>query len=112
MTLSARDRAALYEQLSTVVDPKAVEAMLSHFPARDLEEPITREFLRAEMANLRAELHIEMGAMEAGIRHDMATMETRLVDRMHTEIRRSSQWLLGAILMANGALAAVITLAR
>lgn len=30
---------------------------MSQFPSRDLDEPVTKEFLRAEMAELRTEVH-------------------------------------------------------
>ncbi len=29
---------------------------LSYFPARDVDEPVSKEFLRAEIADLRAEM--------------------------------------------------------
>lgn len=45
--------------------------MMSYFPARDVEEPATKEFVRAENAGLRAEF--------AGLRADQARQTTRLV---------------------------------
>ena len=43
--------------------------MLSYFPARDVEEPVTKDFLRAELQTeigaLRAELHSEIGDLRA-----------------------------------------------
>ncbi len=56
MALTEKSRSAIYQGLSNVVDEEAVQEMLSHFPARDVEEPVTKEFLRAEMAGLEQRL--------------------------------------------------------
>lgn len=68
MSLSERSRSALYRGLSQAVqDEGAVEEMLSHFPARDVEEAVTKEHLRAEMAALRAEIQAEFGAVRSEV---------------------------------------------
>ena len=78
MALTERSRSALYLGLSNIVDEEAVQEMMSFFPARDAEDPVTKELLRAEMAGLRAEmasLRAEMSAMESRIiRWNVATM--------------------------------------
>ena len=53
MALTERSRNALYTGLTEIIHEEAVSEMLSYFPARDVEEPVTKEFLRAEMAELR-----------------------------------------------------------
>lgn len=59
MPLTQRSRSALYHGLAEIIDDEqAVEEMLSYFPSRDVEEPVTKEFLRAELAQLRSELHV------------------------------------------------------
>lgn len=61
MTLSEKSRSAIYQGLASVVeDEEAIEEMLSHFPGREVEEPVTKDFLRAELADLRAELLTEL----------------------------------------------------
>ena len=58
MALTERSRSSLYQALTVVVDDEqAVQEMLSYFPARDVEEPATKEFVRAEIAELRADMH-------------------------------------------------------
>ena len=58
MALTERSRSSLYQALTAVVDDEqAVQEMLSYFPARDVEEPATKEFVRAEIAELRADMH-------------------------------------------------------
>ena len=91
MALSERSRSVLYQGLVTIVDEQAVQEMMSYFPARDVEEPVTKDFLRAELNELRAEMRTEMGDLrtEMGdLRTEMGQMEGRLVDR----INRMTAW--------------------
>jgi hypothetical protein len=75
MSLSERNRAALYHGLCTVIDDEeAVDEMLSHFPARDAEEPATKDFVRAEVATLRADMRTDF----------------------HSETQRLILWFVGA----------------
>lgn len=44
MSLTERSRHKLYETFTDLIDDeKAVEEMLSYFPARDVEEPVTKD---------------------------------------------------------------------
>ena len=92
MALTERNRSALYQGLSTIADEEAVQEMLSYFPARDVEEPVTKEFLRAELSGV-----------ESSIRTDMSAMELRLNDR----INRAMGWNIASMI----AMAAVIVAA-
>jgi hypothetical protein len=81
VTLSEKSRSAIYRGLASVVqDEEAIEEMLSHFPAREVEELVTKDFLRAEMAELRSELH--------------------------DEIRRAVMWMTTTVIAAAGAVIA------
>lgn len=62
MALSERSRSEFYQALSSLVSQEAIGEMLSYFPARDVEEPVTKEFLRAESAVLRSD--VERGFSE------------------------------------------------
>ena len=76
MALSERSRSVLYQGLVTIVEnEQAVQEMMSYFPARDVEEPVTRDFLRAELNQLRAEMRADMGHLEG-----------RLIDRINRMI--------------------------
>ncbi|MEI2638419.1 MAG: hypothetical protein V9F03_05410 [Microthrixaceae bacterium] len=49
--MTEKSRSALYTGFSELIDnEEAVQEMLSYFPARDVEEPVTKEFLRATLA--------------------------------------------------------------
>ena len=57
MPMTERSRAALFRTLSALTDDEeAVGEMLSQFPARDADEPATKDFVRAEIADVRAEI--------------------------------------------------------
>ena len=76
MALTERSRSAIYLGLTNVIDDdQAVEEMLSYFPARDVEEPVTKEYFRAEMAS----------------------MELRIIDRMDDRFDASERKVDGKI---------------
>jgi hypothetical protein len=56
VALSQKHRSSIYQQLSPILGEEEAEALLSQFPARDLDEPVTKEFVRAEIGTLRAEM--------------------------------------------------------
>ena len=88
MALTEKSRSALYQGLSTIADEQAVQEMLSYFPARDVEEPVTKEFLRAELSDVEHSIRSDMSAMETGIRADMSAMETGIrADMSAMELR-------------------------
>jgi len=117
VSLSEKSRSALYLGLRNIIDEEALQEMLSHFPARDLDEPVTNDGLRASMADLRAELkgemaeiraemaqiRAEMAALRAELKGDMAALEQRLIDRMN----RMQRWNIVTMI----ALAAVVVAA-
>jgi len=80
MALSERSRSVLYQGLVTIdEDEQAVQEMMSYFPARDVEEPVTKDFLRAEMNDLRAEMRTEMGDLRTEMGATMIAFAAVLV---------------------------------
>ena len=58
MPMTERSRAVVCRSFTDLIhDPQAVQEMLSHFPAQELEVPATKDFVRAEVADLRREMH-------------------------------------------------------
>ncbi len=59
-----------------------MQEMLSYFPARDVEEQVSKEFLRAELAEMasglrsefRAEIRAEIGALRTELREEIRRM--------------------------------------
>ncbi|MBS1836571.1 MAG: hypothetical protein JST64_02620, partial [Actinobacteria bacterium] len=94
MALTEKSRSALYRGLCHVIDEEAVEEMLSFFPARDVDEAVTREFLRAELAgmelrlaeSLRAELRSELRSEVGALRAEMGELRAELRSELQSEI--------------------------
>ena len=88
MALSAKSRSTLFETLSPLVGDEATEEMLSYFPARDVEEPVTKEHLDRRLAEVETKI--------AELRHTMSE-----------EFRSQQRWMIGLA----GAFSTVIVLA-
>ena len=78
--------------------------MMSFFPARDVEEPVTKEFLRAEMSDLRSELTGEMSSLRSELKGEMSAMEHRLIER----INRAQTWNVLAMIAFVGTIIAAV----
>lgn len=57
MTLTQKHRSTIYEGLRPIVGEDAAEALMAEFPAAEHDELVTKESLRAELAELRTEMH-------------------------------------------------------
>jgi hypothetical protein len=90
VAISEKSRSSLYQALSPIAGEEAVGEMLSYFPSRDIDEPVTKEFLRAEMATLRAEF--------ADLRAGFAELEGGI----HAEANRMLVWLIGTMIAVVG----------
>jgi hypothetical protein len=85
VALSTKHRSSIYQNLSPLLGEEETEAMLSQFPARDLDEPVTKEFVRAEIADVRAEIEALRGELHveiAGVRGEIDALRGEL----HVEI--------------------------
>ena len=56
MALDAAHRASIYEKLRPVLGDDDANALMSQFPASEAHELVTKDFLRAEMAEVRTEM--------------------------------------------------------
>lgn len=127
MSLSQKSRTEIYRALSDLgTDPDAVEELLSHFPSRDLDEPVTKEFhraesatLRAEMANSAAQLRAEMADSAAQLRAEMAELRTEMHvgfadirTEMHQGFQRMTLSLAALMVSMTGVMVAAVTIAR
>ena len=101
MALSQKHRSSLYQHLAPLVGEEAAEALLSQFPSRDLDEPVTKEFVRAEISDVRAEI--------SGLRAEMTGEISGLRDEMHRgfaefneKLRQQTIWIASATVVAVG----------
>jgi hypothetical protein len=83
MALSEKHRSSIYQGLIKFLGEEEAQALLSQFPARDLDEPVTKEFVRAEIAEVRTEI--------AGLRADIG-------DRF----REQTMWMAGSLIAGMG----------
>ncbi|MCX7621041.1 MAG: hypothetical protein N2037_09390 [Acidimicrobiales bacterium] len=82
MALDARTRSSLYNKFREILGEHDANALMSEFPASDNDELVTKQFLRAEIAGLRTELHTEIGALRTELHDQVSGVRTEL----HTEI--------------------------
>ena len=93
MALDARSRSSIYEKLIPVLGEDDANTLMSEFPSVEADELVTRQHLRAELAELRLELRTEI-----------SELRTEMSDRF-----RQQTTLLGSGLAGATALLAVLT---
>ena len=109
MALTEASRNVLYTRfLELVDDEKAVSELLSYYPARDIDEPATRDLvmttsaelraemadLRAEIAELRAELKGDIADLRAELKGDIADLRSEFkgdIAELRSEMDRKLQ---------------------
>ena len=122
MPMTERSRHKLYETFTALIDDEtAVQEMLSYFPARDVEEPVTKDFLRAELQSevgavrlevgeLRAELHAEIGALRTEMHTEIGAVRAEIGDlraEVHQMARATQTWIISTGLSLAGLILAV-----
>jgi len=115
MPMTERSRHKLYETFTALIDDEdAVQEMLSYFPARDVEEPVTKDFLRAELqteigavrlevGDLRAELQAEIGGLRAELHSEIGGLRAEV----HQSARATQTWVISTGLSLAGLILAV-----
>lgn len=126
MALSEKHRSTLYNQLGdTVGDYEAVGELLSNIASRELDEPATRDFVAAQVQDVRTEiesLRTQISESEvrltryvhqelAGFRSEMAGFRTEIVgiraevaqlragiDGLRSDMNRTNQWMIGLVI--------------
>ena len=87
MALDARHRSSLYGKFKDLLGEDDANALMTEFPSIEADELVTKQFLRAELAELRGELRADIG----GLRTEMA-------DRF----RRQTAWMAAGLAATNG----------
>ncbi len=98
VALTEKHRNEIYRHLAPTWGDEVTQAFLSQFPAREGDEPITRDFLRAELATLRTEMSDQRGELRA----EMADLRA--------DLNRMGSRLAGLLVGVAGVLTAVIAL--
>lgn len=92
MALLEKHRSVIYAHLVEQIGEEAAEAMLAQFPSRDLDEPVTKEFVALQVAALRADLQAGLHTEITVLRSEMHSQTERLMTRV--------QLMAGLILVA------------
>lgn len=100
MALSESSRSQIYQGLVNFVGEEAIGEMMSHFPARDVEEPVTKEFLRAEIADVRSEIAEVRGDIN-GVRGEIAGLRGEINGLRHMMVMNAGLVAsVGAVIIA------------
>lgn len=121
MALSEHARHRMYEYFSkTGLGEEVTSEMLSHYPSRDTDEPVTQGTLReelalvriewkAEMADLRQELSADMATLRQDLSSDISALRLETHDglnnlrvEMHQGFRAQTIWMLATMLTLSG----------
>jgi hypothetical protein len=62
MALDARTRSSIYQNLMPILGEHDANALMSEFPSIEADELVTKDFLRAELAELEARLMLRLGS--------------------------------------------------
>ncbi len=106
MALSQKHRSSIYQHLTPILGEEEAEALLSHFPARDLDEPVTKEYVRAEIADVRAEIadvRAEIALLRGEMHSGLSRLEARIADRF----RQQTIWIVSAMAICIGIVASI-----
>jgi hypothetical protein len=117
VAISEKSRSALYQDLVSIAGEEAVGEMLSYFPARDVDEPVSKELLRAEIADVKTEIgsvRTEIGGVRneiAAVKVTIADVRTEIADlrtEMHRSLNRHFVAMSGVIGLATTVIIAVL----
>ena len=62
MALDARTRSSIYQNLTPILGEHDANELMSQFPSIEADELVTKDFLRAELAELEARLMLRLGS--------------------------------------------------
>jgi hypothetical protein len=101
MVLDARTRSSIYEKLTPILGEQDANALMTQFPSIEADELVTKQFLRAELAELRAdmsdEFRTELRGEISGLRDELRGEISGLRDELRGEISGLRDELRGEI---------------
>ena len=93
MALTASQRNIIYQNFAPILGEEVTEALLSQFPANDLETPATRDFVRAECIALKSDvvhqidqLRTDLTSEIEGVRADLTANLSNVRAELKAEI--------------------------
>jgi hypothetical protein len=74
VALLEKDRNIIYTEFRRRLGEEATQDLLSQFPARDVDEYVSKEHLDRRLADLRSELRGDMSALSETLTNRMLTI--------------------------------------
>jgi hypothetical protein len=74
MALDARSRSSIYQNLVPILGEHDANVLMSEFPSVEADELVTKQFLRAELAELESRLTLRLGSAIAASTALLAAM--------------------------------------
>lgn len=74
MALDARSRSSIYQNLVPILGEHDANILMSEFPSVEADELVTKQFLRAELAELESRLTLRLGSAIAASTALLAAM--------------------------------------
>jgi hypothetical protein len=106
MAISQKHRSTIYQDLAPIIGEEEAEALLSQFPSQDLDQPATKEFVRAEISDVRAEISDVRAELRTGLA-DVRTEVAALRAEMYDRFRAQTIWIASAMAIGMGLAAGV-----
>ena len=106
MALDARHRSSIYGKLVPVLGEEDANALMSEFPSVEADELVTKQFLRAEFAELRGEVCGEMAELRTEMRSEFGAVRGEIAD-LRNDLTLRMVALIGTATAVIGVLTAV-----
>ena len=78
MALTASQRNIIYQNFAPIHGEEVTEALLSQFPANDLQTPATRDFVRAECIALKSDVVHQIDQLRTDLTSEIEGVRTDL----------------------------------
>jgi hypothetical protein len=115
MALDARTRSSIYGKFAEILGDHDANALMTEFPSIEADELVTKQFLRAELGELRSELCGEIGGLRSELRGEIGGLRSELRDEigglrveMFERFHHQTVWLVGTVVASASAVVAAI----
>jgi hypothetical protein len=103
MALDAAHRASIYEKLRPLLGDEDANVLMSEFPAIEAQELVTKDFLRAELADARGDLRTELAELREELMLTRGDLRTEIADLKSSVLR----WMGSGMVACTALLAAI-----
>ena len=99
MALTASQRSTILKNFAPMLGEEVAEALLSQFPANDLETPATRDFVRAECIALKSDVTHQIDQLRTELKAEIGDLRTELQRELRLHLVATLTFV-GALLTA------------